>query len=753
MAKFSLIYNKMSRGEVSEKSLGLHDIPEISRASLRTCENFILSRQGQPYYRSGFKYFKNPTDDGGGGAIASGTLIPFIFSKTEAYVVMIQGTDIIVYRNDGTKATVTGSAALLANDATIVDWAQSADVLYILSGNYKPAVLTRTAADTFTIENFDDPPSTVTDPEKFTTLRYPFRPANTTTTTLAPQDNTGSQVAWSGVNVGDAGRLVSSASLFDADQSDGLYRIAGQSGEEAVFEVTSYVSSTRLDGNWIVVPSAGNMTTGSDWSESSWSNFRGWPTSIAIFEERLLMAGNTAQPDTFWGSLVGNFRHFMQTVLDQDASSDSSGLLFFGTSDDTFPVEYTLASNEVNPIQWLSPGRGTLAIGTLGQEYRVTGGEGRIITPTSISITPQTAHGSSGVNPVRVGQTTIFVQRDGTRLRELNFDFETNADFATDLNHLSDHISRHGEENIDFEDFASATGYQNIQFSQLVYDKTRGIVWGYNTRGQLMGLTINSEGQVAGWHRHYIGGYLDSGTSGDLPIVDAMAMIPNENGTADELYIGVNRTIDSGSEWFIEKMNPDFEVTTLNTDSLNDDDYPYFLDSSERVTNSPASASVTGLSRLANETVSIIADGKVHPDATVSAGGAITLNYSASEIIVGYGYTGKLRYPTIEDGGSVGVAHGTKRRAQDQSIKVFRSFYLKYGWSRWNGNAFTDTLFEKSLYLPGQSLGTDPQLVSKWIENLKANSDLGEDCYYMIQQDLPLPLYIAAVVIRGQTNG
>lgn len=753
MSKFSLVYNKMSRGEVSEKSLGLVDSQEISRASLRTCENFIISRQGQPYYRPGFRYFKNPEDDGGGGAITSAYLLPFIFSKTEAYVVVIKNTDIIIYKNDGTKATVTGSAALLSAGATIVDWAQSADVLYILSGNNKPAVLTRTSADNFTIENFDDPPSTVTDPEKFTTLRYPFRPRNTTTTTIAPQNSSGSQVAWSGISVGDAGRLVSSASLFDADQEDGLYRIAGQSGEECVFEITSYVSSTRVDGNWIVIPSSGNMTTSSDWAESSWSSYRGWPSSVAIFEERLLMANVEAQPDTFWGTLVGNFRHFMQNRLAQDSSSGSSGLLFFGSTDDTDPVEYTLASNEVNPIQWLSPGRGTLAIGTLGQEYRVSGGEGRTITPTSISITPQTSHGSSGVKPVRVGQTTVFVQRDGTRLRELNFDFETNADFATDLNHLSDHISRHGEDNVDFEDFASATGYQNIQFQQMVYDKTRGIVWAYNTRGQLVGITINTEGQVAGWHRHYIGGYYDAAISGDLPLVDAMVMIPNENGTADELYIGVFRTIDGNTEWFLEKLNPDFEVPTLNTDSLNEDDYPYFLDSSERVTNSPASSSVTGLSRLANDTVGVIADGKVQPDATVSAGGAITLNISASEIIVGYKYTGKLRYPTIEAGGNYGAAHGTKRRSQDQSIQVFRSFYLKYGWSRWNGNAFTDTLFEKSLYLPGQSLGTDPQLVSKWIENLKANSDLGEDSYFMIQQDLPLPLYIACLVIRGQTNG
>ncbi len=736
MAKFNALFNNFARGEVSEKALARIDL-DAHKRSLRTCENFIVTPEGGVAYRGGTRFFK----DGTGSRIIQ-RLIPFIFSKTEAYTIAVGESNLQGWRNTGTASTL-GALPLSGLISSIQDtelddlhYAQSADVLYLTHPSYPPCAITRTSANTFSYRDWDIPliNGSAEVASKFRALRHPFRDRNISAITMTPSATTGA-----GIN------LTASAAYFNSGMVGALFRV-NHAGTEGVIRITGYTSTTVVTGTVLV--DFGATTASADWAESAWSTYRGFPRSVAIFEERLVFFGNEAQPDSLRASHVGNFEHFMEERLPQDSSTNASGLNYYGDPTDLDPVSYTIASNEVNQAQWVSAGRGTLAVGTLGAEYRINGSEGRIMSASAVSVTPQTSHGSSHVQPIRVGLSTLFVQRDGKRIRELSFDFESNADFAADLNLLSDHIVRHDESGIDF---TGAQDYSGQEFVELAYDKSRSVIWARTSRGHLVGLTLNADLEIAGWHRHILAGTVD-GTN--PPTISGMCVIPSQDGTTDELYLSVNRRINGNNETFVEKLGPAFENVTLVSESTNENDYPWFLDSAVRVTSygSPTTT-FTGLSRFNGETVSVLADGTVHDDVAVS-GGSITLDDEYEEVIVGLGYTGKVRLPRLNEGGSKpgGYVQTLPVRVHQAAVMVIRSFFFKIGISTFDGEDFTDSLDEVSLFVGGEENVGPLRLFTGWKDKIAMRSGAGDDWFVMIQQDEPLPLEIAAIQLMGQTN-
>ena len=66
-------------------------------------------------------------------------------------------------------------------------------------------------------------------------------------------------------------------------------------------------------------------------------------------------------------------------------------------------------------------GRTEMLVGTSGGEFSLAGPNGAAITPTNITIRPQTSYGSNTVRPVLSSDSVIYVNRSGRRLRELIF--------------------------------------------------------------------------------------------------------------------------------------------------------------------------------------------------------------------------------------------------------------------------------------------------------------------------------------------
>jgi hypothetical protein len=87
-------------------------------------------------------------------------------------------------------------------------------------------------------------------------------------------------------------------------------------------------------------------------------------------------------------------------------------------------LQYTIGSNEVNVIRHLVSGS-NLVVGTSGGEFVVkASGFDEPLTPVNTQIKQQTTFGSANIQPLLVGNSTLFVQRAKRKIRELAFSTE-----------------------------------------------------------------------------------------------------------------------------------------------------------------------------------------------------------------------------------------------------------------------------------------------------------------------------------------
>lgn len=296
----------------------------------------------------------------------------------------------------------------------------------------------------------------------------PYLDLNATATTLLPSAATGLGInltlsATTGVNGGqgwlstDVGRLV-------------RYKKSAAWGYAVITSITNTtvaVADVRKD--FEATPTA--QTT---FHLGAWSGTTGYPQQGVFFEQRLYAAGTTDQPQTFWATQTADIENFKP---DDDADTVAA--------DDA--LNYTLSANDVNAIRWMSPGEGTLAMGTEGGEWTPRA-SGIVITPLDIVVRRDTTQGSARVQPVRIGQVVLFLQRAKRRLRQFAFSNDVEGFIATDISRLSRHITTGGIVEMDFA------------------QEPDSIVWLVRNDGQLISLTFRPNEDIVAWSRHILGG-------------------------------------------------------------------------------------------------------------------------------------------------------------------------------------------------------------------------------------------------------
>lgn len=181
-----------------------------------------------------------------------------------------------------------------------------------------------------------------------------------------------------------------------------------------VVRVTGYTSKTVVAAEVIKTLGA-NLVATDIWSEGSWSTFRGFPTSNALYEGRLWWAGKNG----IFGSVSDAFDDFSP---DDDGTAGAAGT-----------INRTIGSGPVDDINFLLPLQ-RLIIGAEGTEYsaRSTAFD-EPLTPTNFNIKGATTQGSANVLPVKIDSRGAFVQRSGSRVYELAYSGETNDYALTDL--------------------------------------------------------------------------------------------------------------------------------------------------------------------------------------------------------------------------------------------------------------------------------------------------------------------------------
>ena len=339
---------------------------------------------------------------------------------------------------------------------------------------------------------------------------------------------------------------------------------------------------------------------------------------MTFFEDRLWWAGAAGQPQTMWASQTSKYEDHHVVDLDESA------------------LIFTINTDQVNVIEWMNAGR-VLVMGTAGGEFVVgASSETEALTPGNVRVVRHSTYGSrTKIQPLRIDQSLLFIQRAGKRLRELLFDDSANAYVAHDLTVLSDHIT--------------VAGVKQYAFQQ----EPNRIVWVILDDGTLLGFTYERAQQVTAWHRHPIGG--------TAAAVESVAVIPNPAGTADQLWMIVRRTVNGATKRFVEYLEADWQRGSSVSDA-------FFVDSGVHYSGD-STMTITGLDHLNGESVTILADGATHPNKTVS-GGSITLDRAVTKATVGLAYSATLQTMRIDAGAADGTSQGKTKRITNIVLRL-----------------------------------------------------------------------------------
>ena len=640
-----------------------------------------------------------------------------------------------------------------------IKYSQSADVMYITHPNHEVMKLARTGHTSWTLTDVE-----------FTD--GPYLAQNTTATTMTP-----------GATTGDDQTLTASSSTF---VSTDVGRLINFSSGYA--KIRSYTSATvvKID---IKDDFSGTGSTAA-WKLGAFSDTTGHPSCVSFFEQRLVFAGTTDEPQTVYFSKAGDYENMTSGTNADDA------------------MVYTIASNQVNAIRYMKAVR-TLIIGTTGGEFTISAdGTDASITPSNVTIKRQSSFGTANVDAIPSGNAVLFLQQAKRKIRELAYNFDSDGYVAPDLTILNETVTK--------------TGINEMSYQQ----SPDSIIWCVRDDGQLVGLTYQRSENVTAWHRHILGGksqectitvsdYANiasgtkltftksdgtevtftstTGTAGtnefrtqtnndttadniytainahaDFTVANPAAAVVTiretapeatgfltcvsadttrltvQNETAavvervasihgtlneDELWVIVKRVVDGTTRRYIECFS-DFDFDETDSTAFK------FLDSHLSYSGTSTST-LSGLDHLEGQTVSILADGAAHANKIVSSG-AITLDRACTTACIGLAYNSVLQTMRIEGGAAEGTSQGKTKRISKVVLRLFETVGVKVGPS------LTD--------LETVPFRTTSSLLSSPVETLIAGDkeiefrdDYNSDGFIFVKQDQPLPLSVLAI--------
>jgi len=421
------------------------------------------------------------------------------------------------------------------------------------------------------------------------------------------------------------------------------------SGVSIWCRITAYTSATQVSVEFFqevpldpkdntTIRNGGVLT---DWQLGAWSDATGYPNSVCIHEQRLTFGGNTEQPQTIWMSVSGDYWNFSPTEPD-------------GTVQDDNAITYTIASEDVSPVVWMISAK-VLLIGTQGSEWQAKAASSFMepLTPSNISVTPQSSYGSAPNHQAqRVGNSIYFLQRDGTRLRKMSYDFNSDGWVSSDVSLASEHMMRNGRSGVQL-------AYQISPFS---------ILWVLLDDGTLASATINEDENQFSWAHHTLGQY------NSLCVTDSILVINKDDNTYSRLYIAGVR--NNSARYQVERLglfwlpSGDTAKTALTTAYLDD----YTSRTLAAATTSTPSTNVPN-----GASVGVWINGAYIGEKTVSAGSiSLGATYTGTAYI-GYVYTSTLKQLPPEGGSSFGVSMVKTKRVHRVGTRVFSSYKLNHG--------------------------------------------------------------------------
>lgn len=682
MANIRILQRSFAGGEVSPEMFGRIDDAKY-QAGLAKCRNFITKVQGPAENRPGFAFVREVKD-----STKRARLIPFTFSTTQTMVIELGAGYFRFHTQGATLEASPGTPYEISNpyaEADLLDihYVQSADVLTLVHPNYAPRELRRSGPVLWflTPVSFAPPiaaPSpVVATTAGGTTTKYTYRYVVTAISSDGVSESIASAEASIDSNLFETG---CTNTILWGPIGASRYRVYKMVGGLYGY-IGSTTGSSLVDDN--IAP---DLSITPPVYESVFNASGNYPAAVSYYEQRRVFAGTTLQPQNIWMTRSG---------------TESSMSYSLPIKDDD-RISFRVAAREANTIRHIVP-LSQLLLLTSSAEWRVTSVNSDAITPTSISVKPQSYVGASNVQPVIVNNTLLYSAARGGHIRELGYNWQANGFITGDLSLRAPHL------------------FDNYEIVDMAYSKApQPIVWMVSSVGKLLGLTYVPEQQIGAWHQHDTDGSFES-----------CAVVAE--GSEDVLYCIVRRTINGSSKRYVERMASRQFV---------DAEDAFFVDSGLTYSG-PAVTTISGLGHLEGKTVSILADGAVRPQRIVTSG-SIDLDNEASVVHVGLPITADLQTLPVAMAIDNGYGQGRFKNVNKAWLRVHRSSGIFVGPD-------SDKLTEAKQRTT-EPYGSPPALKSEEIQVMLTPSWADSGQVFVRQSD-PLPLTVVSMTAEVAVGG
>ncbi len=507
MARQDLLQTNFSAGELSPRLYGRVDLAKFNDAAKRA-RDVVLLQHGGARGRPGSVYVGEVKDSND-----TTRLVPFVFSQTDAYVIETGDQYMRFWKNGAAVEASPGvpyeiTTPYIGDAISDVDFTQGADTMFLATQAALMRRLRRFSDARWVLDAvpFDPLPfdeigmrqataitlgaltgtttataagATFLASDVGRALQYLGGSATITAYTSPTVVDVSITVDFSTVTLPASGWLMTVSPQTTCTPSDDepvgtpitltlaadgwraadVGKFVQINGGLAVIE--AFTSATIVDARIEQVMTAAVAAEANAWTLESavWNAADGYPRTVSLHQQRLVAAGSPKYPQTLWGSRTGLLFDFTKGTQDDDAYS------------------FTLASDEINPIQYLSSNRDLTAL-TYGGEWTVTGGIEKPITPTNVRAQPQAKAGSADVRPEQVDDDLYYVQRGVSAVRTLGFDITLGGYKSDEASTLFEHIAR--------------DGLEGLSYAQ----SPERVLWAHKDDGTMLAITISREQNV-----------------------------------------------------------------------------------------------------------------------------------------------------------------------------------------------------------------------------------------------------------------
>ena len=682
MATIRQFRGSFSGGEVTPEFFGQLEDGKFQTGAARM-RNFLALPHGPAKNRPGFRYVSEVKNSG-----AKVRLLRFTFSTTQTMVVEM-GAGYFRFHTDGaTLVTDEGVPYEVANtysqdDLFSVKYVQSGDILTLVHPNYPPMELRRYGALDW----------------RFVAISFaPAIAAPTGVSVSKSSTDTNYTYTYVVTAVNDDGwESVPSA---EVSVQSNLYNTGAFNTVSwaAVSGATKYKVYKKSSGVFGYIGATKDLSLKDDLITAdvskvppeydvTFSEEGDYPGAVTYFEQRRCFARTANSPQTLWMTKTGTESNMSMPIV---------------TADDD-AIEIRVATRDANTILQLVP-LSSLVLLTSSAEMICTSNSASAISQKNIMVKPQAYVGASDVQPAIVNNIMLYVAARGNHVRELGYSYNANGFVTGDLSLRAPHLFD-GKKIVDMA--ISASPYP--------------VAWFVMDTGELLGFTYIPEEAIGGWHVHETDGKFRS------------CCVVTENND-DRLYVVVEREIGGEKKQYIECMS----------DMLFDDlSEAFFVDSGLTGRFDEPVTTVSGLDHLEGKTVSILADGAVHPQQVVMDG-QIDLEFGASVVHVGLPIRSTLQTLPLLAQIDSGYGSARTKNVNKCALRVYRSSGIFAG--------FDEDHLREYKQRRDEPPGSPPELRSEEVP-IVIDGHWTDGGQLTVVQDVPLPLTIVSITTEVSIGG